>query len=94
MVRPREDLALIGGGRIGHYQLRSGDGKSQEKRHGTPVTGYAGIVWDFSKTDSLYASYSSLYRPQTEVDKNDRLLKPRRATKSKLATKAATSTTA
>ena len=78
VVRPREDLALIGGGRIGHYQLRSGDGKSQEKRHGTPVTGYAGIVWDFSKTDSLYASYSSLYRPQTEVDKNDRLLKPRR----------------
>ena len=42
------------------------------------MTGYAGIVWDFSKTDSLYASYSSLYRPQTEVDKNDRLLKPRR----------------
>ena len=73
VVRPREDLALIGGGRIGHYQLRSGDDKSQEKRHGTPVTGYAGIVWDFSKTDSLYASYSSLYRPQTEVDKNDRL---------------------
>lgn len=66
VVRPLENLSLIGGG------------TAKEKRHGTPLTGYAGVVWDFSKTDSLYASYSSLYRPQTAIDRNGRLLKPRR----------------
>ena len=78
VVRPLENLSLIGGGRIGHYQIQSGDDSTKEKRHGTPITGYAGVVWDFSKTDSLYASYSSLYRPQTAIDRNGRLLKPRR----------------
>ena len=78
VVRPLENLSLIGGGRIGHYQIQSGDGTAKEKRNGTPLTGYAGVVWDFSKTDSLYASYSSLYRPQTAIDTNGRLLKPRR----------------
>ena len=94
VVRPLENLSLIGGGRIGHYQIQSGDGTAKEKRNGTPLTGYAGVVWDFSKTDSLYASYSSLYRPQTAIDTNGRLLKPAGATKSKSATKAATSATA
>nr|WP_298079360.1 TonB-dependent receptor [uncultured Cardiobacterium sp.] len=79
VVRPLENLSLIGGGRIGHYQIQSGDGTAKEKRNGTPLTGYAGVVWDFSKTDSLYASYSSLYRPQTAIDRNGRLLKPRRS---------------
>ena len=94
VVRPLENLSLIGGGRVGRYQITSGDGTAKEKRHGTPITGYAGVVWDFSKTDSLYASYSSLYRPQTAIDTNGRLLKPAGATKSKSATKAATSATA
>ena len=78
VIRPLENLSLIGGGRVGRYQITSGDGTAKEKRHGTPITGYAGVVWDFSKTDSLYASYSSLYRPQTAIDRNGRLLKPRR----------------
>lgn len=77
VVRPVDSLSLIGGGRIGHYQLESGAGKQQHRKNGTFFTGYAGVVWDFTATDSLYASYSSLYRPQTALGIDGNLLKPR-----------------
>lgn len=78
VIRPVDSLSLIGGGRIGHYAIDSGDGKSTQKRSDTFLTGYAGIVWDFTATDSLYASYSSLYRPQTALGTDGKLLKPRK----------------
>ena len=40
------------------------------------VTPYAGVVWDVSKTTSLYASYTDLFKPQNLKDKNNAFLDP------------------
>ncbi|OBV39866.1 TonB-dependent siderophore receptor [Janthinobacterium psychrotolerans] len=40
------------------------------------VTPYAGLVWDVSKTTSLYASYTDLFKPQNLKDKSDAFLDP------------------
>lgn len=77
-LRPTDNLSLIGGARLGHYALEAGNGKTRQKRSDTFFTGYGGIVWDFTPNNSLYASYSSLYRPQTALDTQNRLLKPRK----------------
>lgn len=78
VFRPVDSLSLIGGGRIGHYAIEAGDGSSKQKKSDTFFTGYAGVVWDVTQNDSLYASYSSLYRPQSETGTDGKLLKPRK----------------
>lgn len=76
VFRPVENLSLIVGGRVGHFKLDS-DANTQSK---TKYTGYTGVVWDLGDTDSLYASYSKLYKPQTETDNTGKILKPREGT--------------
>lgn len=76
VFRPIDNLSMIIGGRVGHYRLES-DNSRQSK---TKYTGYTGLVWDIGETDSLYASYSMLYKPQTDADKSGMLLKPREGT--------------
>ena len=94
VVRPLEHLSLIGGGRVGRYQITSGGGTAKEKRHGTPITGYAGVVWDFTKpTASTPATARSTAR-KPRLTAMAACSNRAGATKSKLATKAATSTTA
>ena len=94
VVRPLENLSLIGGGRIGHYQIQSGDGTAKEKRHGTPITGYAGVVWDFTKpTASMPATARSTAR-KPRLTAMAACSNRAGATKSKSATKAATPATA
>ena len=77
-IRPIDSVSLIGGGRLGHYQIKNGDGSDSQKRDETRFTGYAGAVWDFSKNNSLYASYSQLYRPQSALGTDNKLLKARK----------------
>lgn len=94
VVRPLENLSLIGGGRVGRYQITSGDGTAKEKRHGTPITGYAGVVWDFTKpTASMPATARSTAR-KPRLTAMAACSNRAGATKSKSATKAATSATA
>lgn len=78
VVRPLDSLSLIGGGRLGRYQIKNGDTSDTQKKDETRFTGYAGVVWDFTPQNSLYASYSSLYRPQTAVGTDGKLLKARK----------------
>lgn len=74
---PADGLSLIGGGRLGHYKIESGDGKTLHKASRTKFTGYAGAVYDIDGSNSLYASFSQLYTPQTDLDADGKLLKPR-----------------
>lgn len=77
VFHPADGLSLIGGGRLGHYKIESGDGKTLHKASRTKFTGYAGAVYDLNDNNSLYASFSQLYTPQTNLDADGKLLKPR-----------------
>lgn len=74
---PADGLSLIGGGRLGHYKIESGEGKTLHKASKTKFTGYAGAVYDLNDNNSLYLSLSQLYTPQTNLDADGKLLKPR-----------------
>lgn len=74
---PADGLSLISGGRLGHYKIESGDGKTLHKASKTKFTGYAGAVYDLNDNNSLYLSLSQLYTPQTNLDADGKLLKPR-----------------
>ena len=77
VFRPLEGLSLIAGGRVGHHKIESGDGKTLHKASKTKFTSYAGAVYDIDGSNSLYASASQLYMPQTNLDADGNLLKPR-----------------
>ena len=85
VFRPLEGWALIGGGRIGHIRqehenaARRAANRSSSAASGsrTRFTGYLGTVWELDERNSLYASYSGLFRPQNEADADGRPLKPR-----------------
>lgn len=85
VLRPLDALSLIVGGRVGHYNTEFNDPNAKNKvvtgsRSGTTFTGYGGVVVDFLPNQSLYASYSMLHIPQTEVDLNKEIIKPRKGT--------------
>ncbi|HEZ3724395.1 TonB-dependent siderophore receptor [Neisseria meningitidis] len=77
VFHPADGLSLIGGGRLGHYKIESGEGDELHKASKTKFTGYAGAVYDLNDNNSLYASFSQLYTPQTSLGTDGKLLKPR-----------------
>lgn len=89
VIRPIDDLSLIAGGRIGHYNTeyenstrRAGRTRRTASSKGeTKFTGYLGTVWNITPANSLYASYSTLYRPQPDaVGRDGNALKARQGT--------------
>lgn len=88
-LRPVEPLALIAGGRVSHYDVRETDrtaGQSQN-RNDNVVTPYAGLVFDLNANHALYASYSQVFKPQTETDAGGELIKPREGEQYELGVK-------
>jgi len=82
--RPIERLALIGGARVSWYEgeastttLSTGARASDEQRQSGHVTPYGGVVFDLDDRHSLYASYSQVFKPQSETDINGQLIDPR-----------------
>lgn len=83
-LRPIADLALIGGARVSWYKgeastttLSSGAVTSDEQEHNGEVTPYAGLVYDLSDNHSLYASYSEVFKPQSETGADGSIIDPR-----------------
>jgi outer membrane receptor for ferric coprogen and ferric-rhodotorulic acid len=84
-LRPTDDLSFILGGRVStfkyneDYSYYSGAGldptHASYKEHGV-VTPYAGVVYDLDDTYSVYASYTSIYQPQTYKDIDGKTLAP------------------
>ncbi|PRA63818.1 TonB-dependent siderophore receptor [Pseudomonas sp. MYb187] len=82
--RPVERLALIAGGRFSWYRgdfytttLSTGATNNDDKRVDGRFTPYGGLVYDLTESHALYASYSQVYKPQSDVDSSGRVLKPR-----------------
>lgn len=90
-----EPLTVIAGVRSSNYRTEDSEfdasgtftssSNLQETKNET--TPYAGLVYDLNYQMSLYASYTTLFSPQTAKDKNNQLLKPETGTNSELGIK-------
>ncbi|WP_447553254.1 TonB-dependent siderophore receptor [Vreelandella sp. EE22] len=78
-LRPVDPLALIAGTRVSRYDIDLEDKTTQryEDRSDTKVTPYAGVVFDIDDAHSLYASYSQVFKPQTDYEASGDLIEPR-----------------
>ncbi|MFL6609130.1 MAG: TonB-dependent siderophore receptor [Pseudomonas sp.] len=85
-VKPVDDLTLILGSRVSWYDFsyKSKNELAAGITRNTPsystetgvVTPYAGIVYDLSREWAVYASYTDVFQPQTNVDASGSVLKP------------------
>ncbi|KNH29905.1 ligand-gated channel protein [Pseudomonas syringae] len=86
-VKPVDDLTLVLGSRVSWYDF-SYKSKTETAANGittnTPSTGtetgvvtpYAGIIYDLSREWAVYASYTDVFQPQTNLDTSGSVLKP------------------
>lgn len=78
--RPFSSLALIGGARLSAYEVQYTDRNThvaQNQEDSARITPYAGLVYDLNSHHSLYASYSTVFTPQTAVGPDGELFDPR-----------------
>ena len=75
-----DPLKLIVGARVSNWKQDNDVGAWTEKpftiEHKNEITPYAGLVFDLNRELSLYASYTSIFKPQNERDRNGRYLDP------------------
>ncbi|WP_447770820.1 TonB-dependent siderophore receptor [Pseudomonas kilonensis] len=85
-VKPIDDLTLVLGSRVSWYDF-SYKSRTEDSAGITPytastgtetgvVTPYGGIIYDLSREWAVYASYTDVFQPQTEVDTSGSVLKP------------------
>ncbi|QJI39694.1 TonB-dependent siderophore receptor [Pseudomonas sp. ADAK2] len=84
-LRPTDDLSVILGSRLSTFKYNEDygynpgagldDTHTSYKEHGV-VTPYAGVIYDLNDVYSIYASYTSIYQPQTYKDSNGTTLAP------------------
>ncbi|HEX8596656.1 MAG TPA: TonB-dependent siderophore receptor [Pseudomonas sp.] len=72
---PIDPLHVIIGSRVSWYEYndRVGDGDYKVTREVTP---YAGVIYDLNDTYSAYASYTEIFKPQTQKDSSGAVLDP------------------
>ncbi|CAM3759311.1 Ferripyoverdine receptor [Pseudomonas reidholzensis] len=86
-LKPTDDLSLILGARVSNFQydavldyhvnsLLPYSTDDSVKATGE-VTPYAGVVYDLDEVHSLYASYTSIFKPQPYRTRAGKLLEPR-----------------
>ncbi|HGY9620103.1 TPA: TonB-dependent siderophore receptor [Pseudomonas putida] len=80
-LRPTDDLSLILGARVSNYRYRydlsTQPNKIPGNRESGVVTPYAGVVYALNDIHSVYASYTSIFKPQTVRDASGATLAPR-----------------
>ncbi|MHC8309189.1 TonB-dependent siderophore receptor [Pseudomonas sp. GT1P32] len=84
-LRPTDDLSVILGSRLSTFKYNEDyrynadspldDTQASYKEHGI-VTPYAGVIYDLNDVYSVYASYTSIYQPQTNKDASGMTLAP------------------
>jgi len=77
-LKPVAGLTLIGGGRLAWFRSEDLDDHTNDKSVPAEFIPYAGAIVDVSSDFSLYASYSSIFNPQSDTDASGRYLPPRK----------------
>lgn len=83
-INVMENLKVLAGARVSKWETYNNryDAKGNFVKRSSAyktddvVTPYAGVVLDVSKSTSLYASYTDLFKPQNLKDKNNAFLDP------------------
>ncbi|WP_028946035.1 TonB-dependent siderophore receptor [Pseudomonas vranovensis] len=84
-LRPTDALSIILGARASDYKynydleyvLTPNSNRTTQYRESGVVTPYAGVVYDLNDIHSVYASYTSIYKPQSVRDASGATLDPR-----------------
>jgi outer membrane receptor for ferric coprogen and ferric-rhodotorulic acid len=84
-LKPTDDLSVILGTRVSNYKYDYQDDYIDNPSWNTTtrysqtgvVTPYAGVVYDLTDNHSVYASYTSIYKPQSYRDQSGKALDPR-----------------
>ncbi|UVL58305.1 TonB-dependent receptor [Pseudomonas sp. B21-035] len=84
-LRPTDALSIILGARASDYKynydmeyvLTPNSNRNTQYRESGVVTPYAGVVYDLNDIHSVYASYTSIYKPQSVRDASGATLEPR-----------------
>ncbi|WP_255356746.1 TonB-dependent siderophore receptor [Thioclava sp. SK-1] len=90
-VKPTQALTVIGGARLSWYDSDSTNlitnttTNSSENGHVTP---FAGVTYDVTPSTTIYASYSEIFQPQTDLDINGKTLDPLEGQQFELGVKA------
>jgi outer membrane receptor for ferric coprogen and ferric-rhodotorulic acid len=76
-LRPTDALSVIAGARVTNYRSLSitQSGRTEFKENGQVVP-YLGVVYDLTDTLSAYASYTTIFNPQSNKDVNGNTLDP------------------
>ena len=70
-----DDLRLLLGSRMSYYKYEITGGVGN-RNFTQEITPYIGLVYDLNDNHSLYASYTSIFKPQTLKDINNKYLDP------------------
>lgn len=78
-----DDLHMILGARTTNYRsdsnqvvLTTGNGNPTQLNERGEVTPYAGLIYDLTDEQSVYASYTDIFKPQTSRDRTGKVLDP------------------
>lgn len=92
--KPTDDLSLILGTRLSYFKVDQTSAyygyepTHMKKRETGEVTPYAGIVYDLDDTYSVYASYTSIYKPQSNRTVEGNFMDPTEGDSYEVGTKA------
>ena len=86
-LKPTDELSVILGGRASNYKYDSyyhyrapadaGNNRDTKYKESGEFTPYAGVVYDLTEQHSVYASYTSIFKPQSVHDRDGKSLEPR-----------------
>ncbi|MFP3372798.1 MULTISPECIES: TonB-dependent siderophore receptor [unclassified Pseudomonas] len=78
-----DDLHLLLGARVSQYtydsdltSLIANTNTVSKMRETGQVTPYAGLIYDLTPEQSVYFSYTDIFKPQTSMDKDGKVLEP------------------
>ncbi|MFT3803128.1 MAG: TonB-dependent siderophore receptor [Burkholderiaceae bacterium] len=79
--KPLDRLTLLAGGRLSWWETESlnrlTDAVSSAYKVSSEFTPYGGLIYDLSRSLSLYASYAEIFVPQNSLTVNGEQIKPR-----------------
>lgn len=76
-VRITDQLAIVGGARLSSWKMRGTSyGSRTDYDAKNVLTPYAGILYDITPEHTLYASYTDIFKVQSERDINNQQLDP------------------
>ncbi|QKF78104.1 TonB-dependent siderophore receptor [Arcobacter defluvii] len=71
-----EELKIIAGVRVSDWEEKNTNGTDYKREFTDEVTPYIGVVYDIDDNHSIYTSYTNIFEPRTELDRDAKTLNP------------------